>query len=116
MDDWVTLKVGNDWGVEYLNEVVCDERGYSNYSRFALRFRSGDALRVRWPDGFESTERIVVRTIVGSVSDHGKRYSTDSPLPFIECSVHGVGGVFIALQDLQVARESLQPIIARMEQ
>jgi hypothetical protein len=102
MKKWIKLERGNDWGVEYLTCPGQARSGPHNTAD-ARRgiFQEGRSIEVRWPNGFESTEKIKHRTIRGSVSDHGKPSSFEFSLAGIEMNMHGITR-WVALDEVEI--------------
>ncbi len=91
MKRWVQLAEGDDWGVKYLAlpENRLDARGFAQ-SENAYPLKSGDVLRVRWPDGSVSEEEVLFRREHQEVGDHGKPYDVASDVPHVKVMVRGL--------------------------
>lgn len=87
---WVKLYRGNDWGSDYLSRKPLSDGGTCSTSR-AIKVKAGDRVLVRWPDGKESEETIVIGGKTrGTVSDMGHEYAVTSEFPGIDATVGGV--------------------------
>jgi hypothetical protein len=85
--NWVKLKRGNDWGVDYfaiepLNHGSADQRR-------GVRVVDGEPVTVRMADGTEVVGVITLREEHGTVSDMGHRYSVSSEIPEVAFTFHG---------------------------
>ena len=87
--EWISLERGDDWGTQYLAFKATDKQGYCSTKR-ALKFEDGESIRVKWPDGTETTERITNQTIHGRYSDHGHEHTTESKIAGIQCGCRGI--------------------------
>lgn len=88
---WMKLQRGNDWGVEYFYRPDRPKSPAGTYSRSSgVDFQDGVKIRVRWPDGSESTERVRRASRRATVHDHGHVYDVDFELAGIETSSRGI--------------------------
>lgn len=76
-ETWVRLKRGDDWGSVYYALEPLGPMGTAN-SRRGIKLRAGDRVRVRWPNGCVTEERIDFRPETRSVSDHGNSYNVST--------------------------------------
>lgn len=88
MSEWVRLKVGNDWGVNYFAIEPLNRHGTAD-SRRGIKVRSGDRVRVRWPDSHESEHEIRLGRTSVTINDMRHAYEVRSEEPYIVCSFHG---------------------------
>lgn len=88
---WTKLGRGNDWGVEYIApaDKVHDAGGFASAQR-GLKFKDGDRVHVRWPDGSILSTAIVHKAYDTTVGDMGHVYPVHYELPGIEVEHHGV--------------------------
>ena len=96
-DDWVKLKIGNDWAHRFLALTVTNDR------RGGLRCVPGELVLVRFPDGSEKELPIQMLRIDDSYSDHGHAQDVTSYVPAVVLSACGVP-VHISLDKLEVSR------------
>jgi len=58
--------------------------------------------RVRWPDGHESAERVVLRKRHGVDYDHGHSNDWIAHVPVVEVTVHGVPYLDVEVTKLKI--------------
>ena len=80
--DWVKLKIGNDWGVDYL--AVNPLRNGAADQELRYKLKEGESIRVRLKGSIIREGVVKIRTKYGSVSDHGHAYAVTSMIPFVE--------------------------------
>lgn len=104
MKHWVKLYRGNDWGSEYISRKPLTSGGFSARNR-AIKAKPGDRVTVRWPDGKESEETIVIGGKERqTVSDMGREYPVSSEFPGVEVSVGGIAS-WLPLDAFEVLAE-----------
>ena len=93
---WIKLERGNDWGAEYFGLPGKSRSSYGTCSirEFGLKFEEGGKIKIRWPDGKESTETIKHKNMHATVSDHGHETTVNYGLAGFEVKVHGVPSWF----------------------
>jgi hypothetical protein len=87
MANWIRLRRGNDWGVDYFAINPLTPSGASRSQ--GINLREGEAVPVRLADGTETTGTVTLEQRVSSVSDHGHSSSARSELPHVNFSFHG---------------------------
>jgi hypothetical protein len=72
---YVKLKRHNDWGCVYFSKPGegLSEYGTASARKYGLDLPEGKVLRVRWPDGSETTEEVRFQRRNESYSDMGHR-------------------------------------------
>ena len=102
MSGWVQLERFNNWGsISFVYP--------GGHARAVLRNRRKDGtVMVKWPDGTESTERVVVKHFSDSVGDMGHVYPVEYSLPGIMFHAKGID-TWIPLDSVLVAAEDLEP-------
>lgn len=107
MSEWMRLKRGNDWGVEYYYRPDRPKTPAGTYGKESgVAFKEGERLRVRWPDSSESTEVVSLRREHATVSDMGHSYPVSFELPGFKVSMNGVLKWF-ALDEVDLWQPSL---------
>lgn len=101
--EYLRLKKGNDWGNEYLAIEPKDEWGMAKAER-GIKFRDGESVRVRWPDGHEEAVNVRLHWETVTVGDHGHDYQVTYSYPVVQAWLHG-REVFVPLADLEVEAE-----------
>lgn len=89
MTAWVKLEAHNDWGYGYL-VLPGTHRGSADANK-GIAFKSGDLVRVRWPDGTVEFQTVVMHTQRYTVGDMGHTYEVDYPWPRLLLDRKGVG-------------------------
>jgi hypothetical protein len=106
--NFVRLEKHNDWGHDYLSLPGQGLQGQwqTANAKLGLRFANGQVVRVRWPDGTLTQERVVLQEYEATVSDHGHSYSVRGTRPGVETTTHGVVH-WTWLADVDVAVEDM---------
>ena len=91
VEGWVKLERGNDCGREYLAlpGKARDAKGMSDI-KYGITFKEGDEVRVRWPNGEESVERIVNHAFSSQVRNRGRVEDVTYTMPGFDFAVRGV--------------------------
>ena len=89
---YVKLERQNDWGHVYFARPGkgLSPTGTSDVRMCGLRFREGASVRVLWPDGSKTTERVVHRVHRDTIMDHGHSYDVEFSLAGFQCDVRGI--------------------------
>lgn len=77
---WTKLEMGDDWGHLFW-KIEDDATTHNRDKQEVLLPRT---VNVRWPDGRETTERLVSRQYHDMVSDMGRSYPVSGSYPVIE--------------------------------
>ena len=106
---WVRLKIANDWGTDcYYRED--DPSCWSKFETFrAPNLKFDDEIRVRWPDGTESVEKIHYRSVQSGYSDHGRETSFSYSFPVIRPLINGVESE-VTLDKVEIWLPELEPV------
>jgi hypothetical protein len=101
MSKFIQLKRGNDWGKEYL--AINPLKKSSGSADFSLgcRFKEGEKVAVKFPDGTEDKYPVVFKEFYDTVHDHGHQYEVTSQLPGIEIVSMGIKQ-WICLDEVEV--------------
>jgi hypothetical protein len=99
---WRRLEIGDDWGAKYYAYAGerYNERGMADQRR-GIKFRVGEELDIRWPNGDVATVRLAQRTERGTVRDMGNSYSVTERYWGFWHDVHGTQ-VFVDLADVEI--------------
>ena len=89
---YVKLARQNDWGHVYFARPGkgLSPSGTSDVRMCGLRFREGASVRVLWPDGSKTTERVVHRLHHDTIFDHGHDYNVEFSLAGFQYDVRGI--------------------------
>ncbi len=104
---FVQIEAGNDWGAVYYAYAgkALDKDGKAGRER-GLKLKEGASVKVEWPSGKVTTEKLVRKPFTASVSDHGHSTSFETAHWGVDAAVHGVK-VFVDLCTLKVEEGSL---------
>ena len=82
--EWVRLRRGNDWGVNYYS--VNPHRAGAACQKNRYRLVAGEEIRVRLKDSSLRVGIVKFRTTFEMVGDHGRFYPdrVDSQIPYVE--------------------------------
>jgi hypothetical protein len=115
---YIRLEKRDDWGQVYfsLPGRGLSPHGTADKAKYGLRFERGESLRVRWPDGAETVERVVFETQSREIQDMGNRYTSTCDVPGIRVDVHGIAR-WVSLAEVQVHEGDLVgPELRRADQ
>ncbi len=107
---YVRLQEGNDWGALYLTlpgQALGGTFQTSDRKR-GLKFRDGQLVSIRWPDGSMTEESLVHKEFQSQISDHGHLESVTNNRPGVVVNVRGVKH-WTPLADLDVLAEDVAP-------
>jgi len=92
----------DDWGYIYYaySGEGLSTAGTASRSR-GITLIAGQIVKVRWPDGTKSEERLVAKKHTASVSDHGSGYTVDSNYFGVNVEARGVI-TFVDLTELEL--------------
>lgn len=90
--DFVQYRKTDDWGHVY----------YVDCFNQRLVVAIGDAVRVRFPDGYEQTLNVHGRHHVTTVSDMGHPYTAESNLLGFTMDCHGVK-TWVPIEEVEIA-------------
>lgn len=108
MSKWVQLGHYSDWGQEYYAKKGegLSSQGTSNYGKYAIPFEEGAQVRVRWPSGSETTERISFQLKSMNINDMGHEYDILCSVPGLMVDYHGVP-LWVRLDLVEIHEEDI---------
>ncbi|MDE2104351.1 MAG: hypothetical protein KGL39_44345 [Patescibacteria group bacterium] len=86
---WYKLETGNDWGYRFFIDPRMKDSSRAS-REFELKFFNGQKADIKWPDGFESIERLVTKSFYDKVYDMGHSYEVSYTLVGVVGDFHGV--------------------------
>ncbi len=102
--------------MKYVRLQFEDQYGVRYYTRAgkAVQFEDEQKVRVRWPDGKESTETLYLKTHTEMVSEQGHpRRPVENTLPHIRSSLNGLEVKVDDLSKLEIAVEDIKSPVQR---
>jgi hypothetical protein len=102
---WVRLIRGDDWGAQFYRHPKV-KTPYDTYGIAGEGVIFPPTIRVRWPSGEVTRERLTTVPFMDQVGDMGHVYTVSSSLPAIETTVHG-SKTAVFLDQVDLAEEDV---------
>lgn len=104
--EWVRLVPANNWGsIFYRRELWNSYTADEAKTGIVLK----DRVRVRWPNGSETEERVGTFRHHETVYDHGHRSEVSCQVPCLLVDNHGVGSQ-VKLDTVEIHRDSFEKL------
>jgi hypothetical protein len=109
-EKYVKLKKQNNWGNYYYEKVEDIEKslmGIIKRENLTLLFKEGQEIKVKWPNGEVTRERITMKRYTEKINDMGREYTLDGEIPRIKLSIRGIEAIVDNFERLEFANSDL---------